>query len=73
MQFCTVDGNDGDFRIIRRGEKNTRVVRLGEQESVLVPTSAVHLRDARDPGVPARPQPIDDSTFRLWMKQFLDG
>lgn len=73
MQFCTVDGRDGTFQIIRRGRINTRVRPLDERESTLVPTTSVHEVESEDPDVAGQPEPPDDSSFRCWMKKLFDS
>lgn len=73
MRFVRVTGREGLFRVIRRGERHTRVLSVEERESCLVPTTDVEELASDSSDLPAIAVPAEQSNFRCWMNRLLDG
>lgn len=57
-KLCNVKGKEGDFYLLRKGQKNTRVIQVGASgEGELVPTTDVE--NEREVPKPADPAPVD--------------
>jgi len=73
MKLARVTGEEGIFRVIRRGEQQTRVIQVGAQESRLVASENVEEIPPESPDVQSLAASQSQSAFRRWMAQFLDA